>query len=174
MFVSLLFMPWSLICPIQAQAAPTATETTRLAASDTKTLQELFKALIDAENRHDLNAVKSLLVVSPDSLFISKVKPLSEGDWGPYWGTTQVMGHFKDLYKGIFRIDPDYSRQKIVGLTRDVAELYIPIVITTDYSFSAPTSTAARMVLVWIKTARGWRMATDIPLPVIRRQPAAR
>jgi hypothetical protein len=113
-----------------------------------KSCRTLFRELIEDENRHDLDAVKSILVNSPDSLFISKTEPLSKGDWGPYWGATQVMAHFKDLYKSVFRIDPDYSAMKIVGLTPAVAELYVPIVITTDYSFAASTPTAARMVLV--------------------------
>jgi ketosteroid isomerase-like protein len=166
--VALVIAGWSLLGSTLVFAS--SVETTKIGSKDAETLRSLFKDLIEAENRHDLKAVRSFLVASPDSLFISKTEPLTKGDWGPYWGAEQVMGHFQSLYKSVFRIDPDYSSLKIVGLTPDVAELYVPIVITTDYSFTEPKPTAARMVLVWLKTSRGWKMATDIPLPVVLSQ----
>jgi hypothetical protein len=103
--------------PPIANASPPHTETTRFGAKDVETLKTLFKELIEDENRHDLDAVQALLVDSPDSLFINKTEPLSKGDWGLDWGTAQVTGHFRDLYKSIFRIDPDYASIKIVRLT---------------------------------------------------------
>jgi hypothetical protein len=169
---AVLLFSWPVLDESLADTSPPRVETTAIGAKDAEKLQTLFRELIEDENRHDLDAVQSLLVDSPDSLFISKTEPLSKGDWGPYWGTTQVMGHSKDLYKGVFRIDPDYSAMRIVGLTPDVAELYVPIVITTDYSFAASTPTAARMVLIWVRTPRGWKMATDMPLPVVLPQPS--
>jgi hypothetical protein len=120
-----------------AHAAPLAVETTELGTGDVKQLQHLFRVLIADENRHDLKAVQTLLVDLTQPLFISKTRPLSKGDWALIGGTAQVMAHFTDLYKGVFRIGPVYSKQKMVGLTPDMAELYIPIVITTDYSFGA-------------------------------------
>jgi hypothetical protein len=171
LLAAVLLICWPASHPSLASESLPRLETTKIGAKDVEKLQTLFKELIEDENRHDLAAVQALLVDSPDSLFISKTEPLSKGDWGPYWGTTQVMGHFRELYKSIFRIDPEYSSIKIVGLTADVAELYVPIVITTDYSFTESRPTLARMVLVWVRTPRGWKMATDIPLPVVLTQP---
>ena len=60
-------------------------------------LKVLYRKLIDAENVHDLAAVKSMLLASPVSLFISRTEPVSKGDWGGYWGTDSIVQHFGAL-----------------------------------------------------------------------------
>ena len=67
---------------------------------------------------------------------------------------------------GPFHIDPDYSKEKVVGLTRDVAETYVPVKITVAYAGQTPVPKPSLMILTWIRTPEGWRMATDIALPV--------
>jgi hypothetical protein len=129
-------------------------------------LRDLYKKLIDAENLHDLATVKAMLLASPDSLFISRVEPVEKGDWGGYWGTTSIMGHFAALYDGTFRIDPNYAEQKVVGLSPDVAETYVPVIITSGYGGQAPVGRRFLMVLDWVRTSDGWRVATDIPMPI--------
>ncbi len=129
-------------------------------------LKALYRKLIDAENLHDLASVRAMLLDSPSSLFISRLAPVSKGDWGGYWGTESVVHHFADLYKGVFRIDPDYSQEKEVLLTPDVAEAYVPVVITSSYGGQAAAARHFIMVLVWIKTPSGWKVATDVPMPI--------
>jgi hypothetical protein len=85
-------------------------------------LENLYWRLIVAENRHDLKAVRPLVWTSAVTLFVAKTKTVAEGNWAGFWGTDVVMQHFHDLYQGPFRIDPDYSKEKVVGLTADVAE----------------------------------------------------
>ncbi len=71
-------------------------------------LKTLYKQLIDAENRHDLAAVKPLVWVSPATLFVAKTATPEEGNWAGFWGTDVVIQHLGDLYKaGPFRIEPD-------------------------------------------------------------------
>jgi hypothetical protein len=129
-------------------------------------LKVLYRKLIDAENVHDLVAVKSMLLASPVSLFISRTEPVSKGDWGGYWGTDSIVQHFGALYSGTFRIDPDYAEERVVGLTSDVAETYAPVTITSGYGGQAAVARRFLMVLEWVKTPAGWRVATDIPLPI--------
>jgi hypothetical protein len=129
-------------------------------------LKTLYRKLIEAENVHDLPAVKSMLLSAPVSLFISRTEPVANGDWGGYWGTTSIVEHFGALYNGTFRIDPDYAKERVVGLTPDVAETYAPVTITSGYGGQAPVARPFLMVLEWVRTSEGWRVATDIPLPV--------
>jgi hypothetical protein len=129
-------------------------------------LRDLYKKLIEAENLHDLATVKAMLLASPDSLFISRVEPVEKGDWGGYWGTASIMSHFAALYDGTFRIDPNYAEQKVVGLSPDVAETYVPVTITSGYGGQAPVGRRFLMVLDWVRTSEGWRVATDIPMPI--------
>jgi hypothetical protein len=131
-----------------------------------KELRDLYKTLIDAENGHDLSAVKSMLLASPDSLFISRIEPVENGNWGAYWGTSSIMKHFAALYSGTFRIDPNYAEEKEVGLSPDVAETYVPVTITSGYGGQAPVGRHFLMVLDWVRTANGWRVVTDIPMPI--------
>ena len=89
------------------------------------------------------------------------------GQLGRVLGTDVVMQHFADLYDaGSFGIDPDYDKEKVVGLTRDVAETYVPVKISVAYAGQTPVPKPFLMILDWIRTPAGWRMATDIALPI--------
>jgi hypothetical protein len=138
-------------------------------ALDAQTLSELkglYRRLIDAENQHDLNAVRPLLWSSPSMLFVAKTKTVAEGNWAGFWGTETVMRHFHDLYQGPFRIEPDYFKERVVGLTVDVAETYVPARITVAYGGQTPVPKPFLMILDWVRTRGGWRLATDVALPV--------
>jgi hypothetical protein len=124
-------------------------------------LHTAYKDLIDAENRHDLSAVEKLVWNSQDTLFVAKA-PVG---WKGYWGKSDVMQHFHDLYQTHFRIDPDYVSEKVVHLTPDVAETYVPVNITAVYG-GFPKPALFIMVLLWVRSDEGWKMATDIPIPV--------
>jgi hypothetical protein len=63
-------------------------------------------------------------------------------------------------------MEPHYDRVKTVGLTPDVAETYAPLDITVAYAGQTPTPKPFLMIVTWIKTPAGWRMATDVALPV--------
>jgi hypothetical protein len=137
-----------------------------LSAEDMSRLKTLFKQLIDAENRHDLVAVKPLLWNSPSALFVAKTATAAEGNWAGFWGTDVVMQHFHDLYQGSFLMEPDYGKQKIVGLTADVAQIYTPFSITVAYAGQTPAPKPFIIIMYWIRTPDGWRMASDIALPI--------
>jgi hypothetical protein len=140
--------------------APGANAQTDNSSSD-GALRTAYKSLIDAENKHDLSTVGKLVWNSQDVLFVAKA-PIG---WKGYWGKSDVMQHFHDLYQTNFRIDPDYASEKVVYLTSDVAETYVPVDITAAYG-GFPKPAPFIMVLLWIKSPDGWKMATDIPIPV--------
>ncbi len=130
-------------------------------------LRGLYKQLIDAENRHDIAAVRSLVWVSPNTLFVAKTATAAEGNWAGFWGTEVVLKHLDDLYKaGPFKIEPDYDKEIVVALSRDVAETYVPVNITVAYGGQTPVPKPFLMILEWVRTPQGWRMATDIALPI--------
>lgn len=131
-------------------------------ASDDETVRQVYKQLIDAENRHDLNAVRVLVWNSPSTLFVAKA-PVG---WHGYWGIDDVMQHLHDMYQQSFRIDPAYDQEKVVLITPAIAETYAPVRITVAYGGQNPVPKPFVMVLVWIKTPDGWKMTTDIPIPV--------
>ena len=132
-----------------------------------KEISALYRKLIEAENRHDLEQVRTMLWESPSTLFVAKTATAAEGNWAGFWGTDVVMHHFAELYNaGPFRIDPDYDRERVVGLTHDVAQAYVPVKITVAYAGQTPVPKPFLMILEWVRTPDGWRLATDIALPI--------
>jgi ketosteroid isomerase-like protein len=135
-----------------------------LTAAETREaeIKRAYKNLIDAENKHDLSAVRGMVWNSAATLFVAKA-PVG---WHGYWGIDDVIGHLHDMYQGTFRIDPIYEDEKVVFLTSNIAETYAPVKITVAYGGQNPVPRPFIMVLVWIKAAKDWKMATDIPIPV--------
>ncbi len=94
---------------------PAAAATQPLDAASLRDIDGLYRRLIEAENRHDLKAVRPMVWESPDTLFVAKTATPAEGNWAGFWGTDVVMRHFHDLYAGTFVMAPDYARVKTVG-----------------------------------------------------------
>jgi ketosteroid isomerase-like protein len=136
--------------------------------SNEREIKRIYKHLIDAEDKHDLAAVRALVWNSPSTLFVAKA-PLG---WHGYWGIDDVMQHLHDMYQQPFRIDPIYEEEKVVFITPDIAETYAPVRITVGYGGQNPVPKPFVMVLLWIKTPHGWKMTTDVPIPVPTDPPA--
>jgi len=150
-----------------ARRAATPSYTEPLNASTLNQIRTLYRKLIEAENRHDLEEVRAMVWDSPSTLFVAKTATGAEGNWAGFWGTDVVMHHFAELYNaGSFRIEPDYARERVVGLTHDVAETYVPVKVTVAYAGQIPVPKPFLMILEWVRTPDGWRMATDIALPI--------
>ena len=144
-----------------------ASSANTLGASDKEQLATLYRQLIEAEDRHDIAAVRRLVWISPNTLFVAKTATVAEGNWAGFWGTEVVLRHLDDLYNaGPFRIEPDYDSEKIVALSHDVAETYVPVSITVAYAGQDPEPKPFLMILDWVRTRDGWRMATDVALPI--------
>jgi hypothetical protein len=88
-----------------AAALAFATQMGRADGHKEQELRTIYKQLIDAENRHDLPAIRELVWTSPSTLFVAKA-PVG---WQGYWGIDGVMQHLRDMYQQPFRIDPIYT-----------------------------------------------------------------
>src|ERR1700734_3973630 len=159
------------LTPVAAQDSPSASENTRgqtaptyVEPLDAKTLNEvqaLYKRLIDAEDVKDLDTVREMVWKSPSALFVAKTATAAEGNWAGFWGDQVVVQHIHDISEGPFRIEPDYARVKTVGLTYNVAETYAPVHIAVAYAGQTPVPKPFLMIVDWIRTPNGWKMATD-------------
>ncbi len=151
----------AMLCGAAATASADPLDTASLTE-----LRQLYKKLINAENAHDVKAVAPFVWDSPSTLFVAKTSDPSQGNWAGFWGKDVVLEHFGALYKGTFHMAPDYAQERIVGLTKDVAETYVPLKISVSYAGQTPVPKPFLMIVEWIKTPQGWRMATDVALPV--------
>ena len=58
------------------------------------------------------------------------------------------------------------AKLKIVGLTPDVAESYVPLNITVSYAGQDGTPRPFLLIINWLKVEGDWRIASEIILPV--------
>jgi hypothetical protein len=149
-----------------ATFAPSPAQSEPLNAETLSQIGQLYHRLIDAENRHDIAEVRTMLWDSPSALFVAKTATAAEGNWAGFWGASVVLQHLADLYSGTFVMAPDYDRVKTVGLSADVALTYAPLNISVAYAGQTPTPKPFLMIVNWVRTTAGWKMATDIALPI--------
>lgn len=130
-------------------------------------IRELYRRLIEVENAHDIERVRAMVWNSPSALFVAKTKTVAEGNWAGFWGKEVVVSHIGELFGGTFRIDPEYSKEKVVFLAPTVAETYVPATISVAYASQSGTPKPFLMIIEWVRLKAGvWRMATDIALPI--------
>jgi hypothetical protein len=171
----MLNMRKTLVAAVVISAALSAGPVTAASAQhqdplDDRTLSTIrvrFSELIELANRHDLQALHGMFWQSPSVLLVAKSAIPSEGNWAGFWGNEAVDGKLHDIAaSGPVILAPDLSRLKVVGLTRDVAESYAPMNITVSYAGQDGTPRPFLMVIVWIKVAKDWKVASEIILPV--------
>jgi hypothetical protein len=149
-----------------AGPAARASDPITISASTEQELRAIYKRLIDAENAHDIEAVKGFVWKSPSALFVAKTKTAAEGNWAGFWGDDVVVSHINELFQGTFVMSPDYSREKIVQLGADVAQTYVPLEISVGYAGQSGTPKPFLMIVEWVRDHGEWKMATDIALPI--------
>jgi len=126
-----------------------------ISAATTLQIRELYKSLIEAENNHDIERVRTMLWDSPDALFVAKTKTAADGNWAGFWGKEVVVQHLQDLYAGTFRIDADYSKERIAILAPTVAETYVPVSISVAYAGQSGTPKPFLMIIEWVRVSSG-------------------
>ena len=137
---------------------------------DTATLDAIksqFGKLMELSNKHDFKALHGMFWQSPSTLLVAKSAIPSEGNWAGFWGNEAVDQKLHDIgSSGPVVLEPDYSRLKVVGLTRDVAESYVPMNITVSYAGQDGTAKPFLMIIDWLRIEEDWKIASEIILPV--------
>jgi hypothetical protein len=156
----------AVLCAGSAAAAQAA-YTDPLDTRTLSTIQSRFSQLMDLANRHDLKALHDMFWQSPSALLVAKSAVPSDGNWAGFWGNDAVDRKLRDIAaSGPVVLAPDFSRLKVVGLTPDLAESYVPLTITVSYAGQDGTPKPFLMIIDWIKVAKDWKIASEIILPV--------
>jgi ketosteroid isomerase-like protein len=106
------------------------------AAAPEDEVRATFDRFIAAQNAHDVKAVESLLLSSPDFLWITRGMPV--------WGPDAARKRFAVLYEGTWKLDPEFANLKVIMIGDSVAQIYVPIIFT----IGAPGYPARALVLV--------------------------
>jgi hypothetical protein len=138
-----------------------------LDAQTLSTISSQFGKLMDLANRHDLKALHEIFWQSPSALLVAKSATPSEGNWAGFWGNEAIDQKLHDIAtSGPVVLQPDFSKLKVVGLTDNLAESYVPMNITVSYAGQDGTPKPFLMIINWIKIEKEWKVASEIILPV--------
>ena len=149
-----------------AMAAPVAGKEP-LDAASVSTIKSQFGKLMESANKHDFKALHGMFWQSPSALLVAKSAVPSEGNWAGFWGNEAIDQKLHDIgTSGPVVLEPDYPKLKVVGLTRDVAESYVPMNITVSYAGQDGTPKPFLMIINWLRDGKEWKVASEIILPV--------
>jgi hypothetical protein len=138
-----------------------------LNASTLGTIKSRFDQLMDLANRHDVTAIHGMFWQSPSALLVAKSAVPSEGNWAGFWGNEAIDRKLHDIAaSGPVVLAPDLSKLRVVGLTRELAESYVPVTITVSYAGQDGTPKPFLLIINWLKVGRDWKIASEIILPV--------
>jgi uncharacterized protein (TIGR02246 family) len=121
-------------------------------------VKALFAKFVAAQNAHDIKAVGDLLHKTPQFLWITRGTPI--------WGHDAALKRFEALYQGTWSLDPKTDELRVVELSPDVVQVFVPI--TFMIAPAGQTAQPARFLMnqVLVKTADGWKISSILPIPV--------
>ena len=119
-------------------------------------MRATFDRFVIAQNAHDLKAVESLLLGSPNFLWITRGTPV--------WGPEAALKRFAALYEGTWRLEPEAPALKITMIGDGAAQVYVPILVHYRCTGQQPQPTRFLMNLVLTKTANAWKVSSILPI----------
>lgn len=127
------------------------------AAAPEDEVRATFDRFVAAQNAHDVRAVESLLLGSPDFLWITRGMPV--------WGPDAALKRFAVLYEGTWKLDPELANLRVIMIGDSVAQIYVPIIFTIGAPGQPPQPTRFLMNQLLVKTPGGWRVSSILPIP---------
>lgn len=138
-----------------------------LDAASLSAIRSRFGKLMELANAHDFKGLHEMFWQSPSTLLVAKSAIQSEGNWAGFWGNEAIDQKLHDIgSSGPVVLAPDYSKLRVVGLTHDVAESYVPMNITVSYAGQDGTARPFLMIINWLRVEKDWKVASEIILPV--------
>lgn len=167
MYKTLLVTLTALALATGAVAPAAAVSEEPLDAATLSAIKLKFGRLMELANKHDFKTLHGMFWQSPSTLLVAKSAIQSDGNWAGFWGNEAVDQKLHDIgSSGPVVLEPDYSKLKVVGLTPDVAESYVPMNITVSYAGQDGTAKPFLMIINWLRVGRDWKIASEIILPV--------
>lgn len=124
-----------------------------MARADTaEELRATYEAFAAAQNRHDLVAVKSLLLDSPRFLWVS--------DGQSYWGRDALMERMAVFQKSdVWVVRPALDRAVAVPVGEHAGYLHLPLVLDIGPRDPGPDHLRFLVSVLCVETPEGWRIA---------------
>jgi hypothetical protein len=131
--------------------------------TDVAEIRALFLRQAAGETAHDIEAIDAVLARAapgqPDPVtFVARAYR--------FWGREAVLEHFRAIFKGTWRFEPDLSAIRVIPISADVAQIYAPTQITLG-PVEGPATTYQFLVNEFaVRTSVGWRISAIVPVPL--------
>jgi hypothetical protein len=133
-----------------------------VSAADVEEIRALFLRQAAGESAHDIQVIDSVLARTPPGQpdpvnFVARAYR--------FWGREAVLDHFRTIFAGTWRFEPDQSAIRVMPLGPDVAHIYAPTRITVGEAGQQEGTYLFLINEVAIRTPDGWRVAAIVPVP---------
>jgi hypothetical protein len=131
-------------------------------AADAEEIRALFLRQAAGESAHDIQVIESVLARAapgqPDPVnFVARAYC--------FWGREAVIEHFRTIFAGTWRFEPDVGAIRVTPLGPDTAHIFAPTRITVGAAGAQATSHTFLINEFAIRTPQGWRIAAIVPVP---------
>jgi hypothetical protein len=133
-----------------------------VSAADIQAIRELFLRQAAGETAHDIDVIKSVLANTPPGQtdpvnFVARAYR--------FWGREAVVDHFRTVFAGTWRFEPEEDAIRVLPLGPDTAHIYAPTRITVGAAGQEGTTYSFLVNEFAIRTAEGWRISAIVPVP---------
>jgi hypothetical protein len=131
-------------------------------SEDLQEIRALFMRQAAGETAHDIEAIESVLARTPAGQpdpvnFVARAYT--------FWGREAVVAHFRTIFTGTWRFEPDQDAIRVIPLGPDVAHIYAPTRITAGAAGQPEASFRFLVNEIAIRTPDGWRISAIVPVP---------
>ena len=127
----------------------------RAAANDAEA-RSIFEKFIAAQNAHDADAVKAMLLDSPSTLLFARNVDTR--------GRDAVAARFREYYEGTWHLEPDMSKFRVAVISNDVMQVLVPIVFTRGLPGKPAQQNIFLISQTYVQDASGWHVASIMPV----------
>lgn len=126
------------------------------AAANDAEARIIFERFIAAQNAHNADEVKAMLLDSPSTLLFARGVDTR--------GRDAVAARFKEYYEGTWHLEPDMSRFRVAVISNDVMQVLVPIVFTRGLPGKPPQQNVFLISQTYVQDANGWHVASIMPV----------
>jgi uncharacterized protein (TIGR02246 family) len=130
--------------------------------ADVAEIRALFLRQAAAETAHDIDGMNDVLATAIDG----QTDPVNFiGRAYRFWGRDAVLEHFRSVFEGTWRFEPEVEHIKVTAINQDVAHIYAPTSITIGTQSSGEATHRFLVNEFAVRTPDGWRISTIVPVP---------
>lgn len=132
------------------------------AAADIQAVRALFLRQAAGATANDIHEMEAVFADAP----AGQPDPVSfVARAYRYWGRAAVLAHFRRVFAGTWRFEPDEAAIRVTLLGKDVAQIYAPTRVTVGPVGQPPTVSQFHMTEFALRTSDGWRITTIVAVP---------